>query len=146
VGLVGSLFPNLSFHGRQPRSLFVWHPHGPRSMEVWRFYLVDADAPERVKDFLRHYYMRYSGPGGMTEQDDMENWNYATAASNGTIARRYPYNYQQSMHAGETVAPGTMQTTQINEQNSRDFYRRWVDYVSNRDWNVLMGRDAGVKR
>ena len=29
----------------------------------------------------------------------MENWNYATAASNGTIARRYPYNYQQSMHA-----------------------------------------------
>jgi hypothetical protein len=39
-----------------------------------------------------------------------------------------------------------MQTTQINEQNSRDFYRRWVDYVSNRDWNVLMGRDAGVKR
>jgi phenylpropionate dioxygenase-like ring-hydroxylating dioxygenase large terminal subunit len=145
VGLVGSLFPNLSFHGRQPRSLFVWHPHGPRSMEVWRFYLVDADAPERVKDFLRHYYMRYSGPGGMTEQDDMENWNYATAASNGTIARRYPYNYQQSMHAGETVAPGTMQTTQINEQNSRDFYGRWVDYVSNRDWNVLMGRDAGVK-
>jgi hypothetical protein len=72
----------------------------------------------------------------------MENWNYATAASSGTIARRYPYNYQQSMHASVSSAPGTMQTTQINEQNSRDFYRRWVDYVSNRDWNVLMGRDV----
>lgn len=35
-----------------------------------------------------------AGPGGLTEQDDMENWNYASAASKGTIARRYPYNYQ----------------------------------------------------
>ena len=45
------------------------------------------------------YYMRYSGPAGMTEQDDMENWLYATAASSGTIARRYPYNYQQGLGA-----------------------------------------------
>ncbi len=43
-------------------------------------------------DFLPSYYMRYSGPGGMTEQDDMENWNYAHAASRGTMARRYPYS------------------------------------------------------
>ena len=144
IGLVGSIFPNLSFHGRQPRSMFVWHPHGPTTMEVWRFYLVDRDAPDRVKDFLRHYYMRYSGPGGMTEQDDMENWNYATAASSGTIARRYPYNYQQSLHAAAADGPGIMRTQQINEQNSRDFYRRIVDYINGRDWNVLMGRDAGV--
>ncbi|HVA26486.1 MAG TPA: hypothetical protein VMW62_19115, partial [Chloroflexota bacterium] len=27
-----------------------------------------------VKDMLRHYYLRYAGPAGMTEQDDMENW------------------------------------------------------------------------
>jgi hypothetical protein len=26
------------------------------------------------------------------EQDDMENWNYASAASKGVIARRYPSN------------------------------------------------------
>jgi hypothetical protein len=42
--------------------------------------------------------------------------------------------------------PGTTRTTQINEQNSRDFYRRWVDYVSNRAWNVLLGGDAAVAR
>ena len=144
IGLVGTIFPNTSFHGRQPRSLFVWHPHGPTTMEVWRFYLVDKDAPERVKDFLRHYYMRYSGPGGMTEQDDMENWNYATAASSGTIARRYPYNYQQSLNAPRPDGPGIKRTEQINEQNSRDFYRRVVDYINGRDWNVLMGRERGI--
>ena len=54
---------------------------------MWRWYLVDKAAPWEVKDFLRDYYIRYSGPGGMTEQDDMENWNYAHAASRGTIAR-----------------------------------------------------------
>jgi hypothetical protein len=136
-----------SFHSRQPRALFVWHPHGPRSMEVWRFYLVDADAPAEVKDFLRHYYMRYSGPAGMTEQDDMENWNYATAASSGTIARRYAYNYQQSMNATHAGVFGSVpEATQITEQNSRNFYARWADYVSDRDWDVLLGspRSAGA--
>ena len=93
----GNLFPNTSYHGRQPRGLCVWHPHGPTETEAWRFFLVDADAPREVKDFLRGYYMRYSGPAGMTEQDDMENWNYATAGSRGVIARRYPFNYQQSL-------------------------------------------------
>ena len=41
----------------------------------------------------------------MTEQDDMENWLYATAASRGTIARRHPFNYQMSMGAYKTNDP-----------------------------------------
>ena len=88
----GNLFPNTSYHGRQPRGLCVWHPHSPTETEAWRFFMVDADAPAEVKDVLRRFYMRYSGPAGMTEQDDMENWLYATKASTGTIARRYPFN------------------------------------------------------
>jgi phenylpropionate dioxygenase-like ring-hydroxylating dioxygenase large terminal subunit len=146
VGLVGSIFPNTSFHARQPRALFVWHPHGPTSMEIWRFYLVDSDAPAEVKDFLRHYYMRYSGPAGMTEQDDMENWNYATKASIGTIARRYPYNYQQSLHAAHADRDGGAdETYQITEHNSRNFYAKWADYVNGRDWSVLLGAGAPAR-
>ena len=37
---------------------------------MWRWYLVDKTAPWEVKDFLRDYYIRYSGPGGMTELGD----------------------------------------------------------------------------
>ena len=65
--------------------------------KCWRWYLVDGARQAEVKDFLRDYYIRYSGPAGMTEQDDMENWNYAHAASRGTIARRYPYSYEQGL-------------------------------------------------
>jgi len=100
-----------------------------------------------VKDLARHYYMRYSGPAGMTEQDDMENWNYSTAASRGTIARRYPYNYQQSMHATRHDGPVTGAVSlQISEQNPRGFYRRWLSYVKGEDWDVLLGRSESPLR
>jgi phenylpropionate dioxygenase-like ring-hydroxylating dioxygenase large terminal subunit len=141
VGFTGTLFPNVSFHARQPRNLCVWHPHGAEQTEIWRFFLVDKDAPAEVKDLLRHYYMRYSGPAGMTEQDDMENWNYATAASRGTIARRYPYNYQQSLGATKLndPVPGRV-STQMTESNARGFYTRWMDYMEGRDWDRLLGK------
>jgi hypothetical protein len=87
--------------------------------------------------------MRYSGPAGMTEQDDMENWNYATAASSGTIARRYPYNYQQSLDTardGDPV-PGLV-SRQISEENARGFYRSWQRYLDGAGWDALIGRTA----
>ena len=95
IGSPGEVFPNIALHPRQPRTIAVWHPRGAHQTECWRWYFVDKAAPQQVKDFLRDYYIRYSGPAGMTEQDDMENWNYAHAASRGTIARRYPYSYEQ---------------------------------------------------
>src|SRR5207302_204649 len=91
TGSPGEVFPNTALHPRQPRTIAVWHPRGAHQTEVWRWYLVDAAAPAEVKSFLRDYYIRYSGPAGLTEQDDMENWNYAHAASRGTIARLAPY-------------------------------------------------------
>ena len=140
---VGTIFPNASFHGRQPRSICVWHPHGPETTEAWRFFLVDADAPQSVKDFMRKYYMRYSGPAGMTEQDDMENWNYATAGARGPVAKRYPYNYMQSLGkvepAGQGPVPGNV-SVQVSEENPRQFYRRWKDYMNDGDWETLMGK------
>lgn len=145
VPFVGTIFPNTSYHGGQPRSLVVWHPHGPQHAEIWRFFLVDADAPPEVKHALRRFYMRYSGPAGMTEQDDMENWNYATKASAGPIAQRYPFNYQQSMgrstHDGPV--PGLV-STQVTEENSRGYYDTWVSYMEGRTWpEILTTRNGG---
>jgi phenylpropionate dioxygenase-like ring-hydroxylating dioxygenase large terminal subunit len=140
---VGTIFPNCSYHGRQPRALCVWHPHGPTSTEIWRFFLVDRDAPAEVKDMLRRFYMRYAGPAGMTEQDDMENWNYATAGARGPIARRYPFNYQQSLGAwrnGDPV-PGVV-STQMTEENARRFYDRWSQYLAGAAWPQLLGSEA----
>ncbi len=138
MGHTATIFPNMSMLSRQPRSIAVWHPRGATQTEAWRWYLVDKDAPQEVKDMLRHYYMRYSGPGGMTEQDDMENWNYAAAASRGTIARRHPYNYQMAMgHENpHDVIPG-ITTDGYNENNQRGMYKRWAELMDAASWEEL---------
>ena len=135
----GNIFPNVSFHGWFPRGLAVWHPNGPMGTEAWRFPLVDKDAPDEVKEALRHYYQQYGGPTGMTEQDDMENWNYATAASAGTMARRRPYNYQMGIGDEEPVEglPDAVFTEGTSEQNPRWYYRRWAELMEAESWNHL---------
>jgi hypothetical protein len=117
---------------------------------VWRWYLVDRAAPREVKDFLRDYYIRYSGPAGMTEQDDMENWNYAHAASRGTIARRFPYNYAQGI--GDEIdnyewegfrLPGVvtdLTEARSSEHNLRNLYRRCAQFMAAESWDELATR------
>ena len=142
----GTVFPNMSYLPRQPRTIAVWHPRGADKTEAWRWFLVDRNAPSEVKEFLRQYYIRYSGPGGLTEQDDMENWNYAHAASRGVIARRYPYNYQMGMEDGspgpdlEPKLPGKVLDVtdrKAAEQNQRAFYGRWAEFMDASSWDDL---------
>lgn len=138
--LVGTVFPNMSFHGQQPRTILVAHPRGPMQTEMWRVYFVDKAAPAEVKQYLRNYYMRYSGPAGMTEQDDMENWNYASAASEGTIARRHPYHYKAGLGAekrSDMLAGLVTESPITSEQNPRVLYKRWAQYMDAKDWDGL---------
>ena len=147
LGGPGTVFPNMSYLPRQPRSIAVWHPRGVNQTEVWRWFLVDANAPPEVKDYLRHYYIRYSGPGGLTEQDDMENWNYAHTASSGVVARRHAYNYEMGLGRGTDAyendglkLPGLiLDTTEAKaaEQNQRGFYRRWAEFMDADGWGSL---------
>jgi nitrite reductase/ring-hydroxylating ferredoxin subunit len=148
VGAPGEVFPNTALLSRQPRTMAVWHPRGPNQTECWRWFYVDRDAPKEVKEFLRDYYIRYSGPAGMTEQDDMENWNYAHAASRGTIARRYPYNYDQGNgtavrdyeYQGLRVPGDVIDITEVqsSEQPMRNLYRRWAEFMEADSWDELM--------
>ncbi len=132
-----TVFPNMSFGG--VNSVAVWHPVGPHETEAWRWYFVDKDAPEEAMDVLRHYQLRYSGPGGLTEQDDMENWNYASYASDGTLARRYPYNYAQGLNYETPSADLQSMATDVrsSEQNARGMYRRWAQFMSADSWDEL---------
>lgn len=145
----GLIFPDMAFHSQFPRTIAVAHPHGPMQTEMWRWYLVDIDAPKEVKDVLRRHYLRYSGPGGMTEQDDMENWNCAAAASKGVMARRYPYNYQQGMGFVQPVKGlrGAVATEGfINEENIRTFYRRWAELMDAENWQAIMPQGEKVEQ
>ncbi len=144
---VGTIFPNMSFHGRQPRTIIVSHPCGPGETELWRFYLIDKDAPDAVKEAARHYYLRYSGPGGMTESDDMENWSYATQASKGVISSRMRYNYQMGLGHAEPVPGlrGAVQCGTYSEENARTYYRRWSQFMQAGSWDDMRPAPAHAR-
>ncbi|MEA2641932.1 MAG: hypothetical protein QOF51_3326 [Chloroflexota bacterium] len=145
----GGVFPNMVYQGggviRKP--IAVWHPAGVYTTECWRFYFVDRNAPQEVKDAMRRYYMRYAGPVGLTESDDMENWNYATPASKGTIARRYPYNYQMGLgheYVDPSIAPGRL-TPHRAEQGQRNRFARWLEFMQANNWGDMYPRSGGPK-
>ncbi len=110
--------------------------------------------PQEVKDMLLHYYMRYGGPIGLTEMDDMENWSYAQKASKGVIARRYPHHYAmglghetkghhnlaelglpQNALISEVMSPETRRL--CSEQNSRGAYYFWADLMDSGSWDQM---------
>ncbi len=143
-GSGGNVFPNFSFWCNQPRRFFMLHPGGSAMRsEFWSWFLVDKDAPQEVKDLLRHYGLRYSGPAGMTEQDDMENWNYAAKASKGQMASQLPYNYQIGMNhmVTDPDLPGKI-VWNTSEQNQFGMYAFWADLIASEDWDEAMARRA----
>ncbi len=122
--------------------MVVWTPAGgSQRSEYWSWVLVDKTAPREVKDMVRHYGMRYSGPAGLTEQDDMENWNYATKASAGVIARRRPYNYQIGLgHFNEQDhMPGRI-VEGLSEQNQMGMYAFWAELMDAESWDDLFDK------
>ncbi len=140
----GNIFPNSTFGTGD--GVGVWHPNGPDSTEVWRWYFMHRDAPQEVKDLMRHYFIRYGGPAGLTEEDDMENWNYAHRASKGTIARRYPYNYSMGLgherigdaeFGDPNLVTKALVDTGNSEVNQRMMYKMWADLMDGKSWDEV---------
>ena len=147
----GNIFPNATQGANT--SMCVWHPHGVDWTECWRWYSVQRDMPQEVKDMLRHLYMSWSGPPGMVEEDDMENWVYAHKASKGVIAGRYPYNYEMGRvrelkshplleefgypQNGIFTESSGGRGVRANEQNQRGAYDFWLQLMQSGSWDDL---------
>ncbi|HZP25456.1 MAG TPA: aromatic ring-hydroxylating dioxygenase subunit alpha [Dehalococcoidia bacterium] len=142
--IVATVFPNFSpFWGRA--TIRVWHPRGPDKTEVWAWCFVDKAAPPEIKDSIRLNYLRTFGPGGMAEEDDMENWQYCTRTSSGTVTRRYPLNYQLALGHGrlDEEFPGWA-SQMMSENNARGFYDCWREFMQGHSWDQIT--EAIVKK
>ncbi len=130
------IFPNVVLdHWR----ILLWQPQGVGMTESWRMFQVDKDAPKLVKDAQRRYVMRYCGPAGLTESDDMENWNYCYPASMGTMAKRLPYNFSMGLGHGQTDEqwPEVTLNYQISEEPARARFRRWLEFMEAGSWDDM---------
>ncbi len=116
-----------------------WNPQEVGVVERWSLFGVDREAPKIVKDAVRHYAMRYNGPTGATESDDMENWNYVYPASRGVIARNWNYNFQNGMgREVEKEAIGALVfNTNRTEEAHRARFSRWLAFMEAGSWDDL---------
>src|SRR5579862_1457411 len=132
----GVVFPNTHFNSAGRTTIGLWLPLGAGRTEVWRWLFVPRNAPAIVKDTLREYYLRYAGPAGMVEQDDMENWTAAQRGTEGVIARKYPFNYQLAMGLARSspsepwLGSEVTITEDVAEHNQRAFYGHWARLVA----------------
>ena len=132
-----NIFPNVTIDSWR---ILHWHPLAPGMTESWRLYQVDKNAPKEVKDAKRHYAMRYCGPMGCTESDDMENWNYAYPASKGAVAQTLDYPFLQGLGKAreDDRIPGFMiLDTTMGEENQRNRLRRWLEFMEAKSWDEI---------
>ena len=131
-----AIFPNVVFdHWR----ILPWHPFGVGMTESWRQYQVDKNAPKHVKDAERHWVMRYCGPTGVFESDDMENWNYAFPASLGNTAQKLPYNFEMGLGRGfvDEQMPTWTLNYRMSEEPARARFSRWLAFMEAKSWDEL---------
>ena len=125
-----SLFPNgvLGFRLSQPR--------GPFMTEFWHFAVVEKDLPEGLRRDLRVGSQGNNGAAGMFEQDDQDNWIQVTHASRSTVGRKYPqFLVMGAGHAGpHPEYPGLLSDKYISENNQRNFYARWQEFMNAESW------------
>ena len=131
----GNMFPNFSFNNfsvLRPFGLYLWHPRGPAKIEAWQWCAVDAAAPQAVKDIVRVDFARIQAISGIAAQDDTENFEQVTEATQGEVASRLDFNYQMGIDDSrdETIEgfPGKFGPF-YSEQGQRNFYRMWAELM-----------------
>ncbi len=133
-----TVFPTCSFLPGI-NTVRAWHPRGPNEVEVWAFTVVDADAPEEIKDEFRRQTLRTFSAGGVFEQDDGENWVEIQHILRGHKARSRPFNSEMGL--GKTVDndpdyPGRISYV-YSEEAARGLYTQWARMMTAPDWAAL---------
>jgi 3-phenylpropionate/trans-cinnamate dioxygenase alpha subunit len=134
-----NVFPNFSWLN-PVRTLRVWHPKGPNSMECWSFVFVDKQAPEEVKQATRWVTQIQFGPAGLAEQDDGENWGLIAGnlAGHGPQIHKLKLNYTQGLgfEGEDPEYPGLVSQHLWGEMPQRMLYKRWAEFMtaSENEW------------
>lgn len=101
--IVGTIFPNLSFIETQvgPAQKAIifrqWQPLSGTEMEVLSWVLAEKEASLEYKATVLRNGFHNFGAAGVFEQDDLELWASATAASNNPISKRFPYSFHTAL-------------------------------------------------
>jgi len=133
-----TIFPTCSFLPGI-NTVRTWHPRGPHEVEVWSFIVVDADAPEEIKEEYRRKNIFTFNQGGTYEQDDGENWVEVQRLLRGHKARSQPLCAQMGAGVPNKNNPEFPGKTSYvySEEAARGMYHHWVRMMSEPSWETL---------
>ena len=132
----GLLFPNLGLMGYTSpmigKHFLLFHPRGPTHHETWQWTMVEREAPESVKELAVQRVYQGQHMAGVVAPDDVENFERILEAARSPRTWRVPMNYE--IHLGHDQdqlphLPGNC-SFEPSEINQREFYRAWLELVS----------------
>ncbi len=135
----GLVFPNFAFLSGVLGSstIAVFQPKGPHLFDHWRWGIMDKAAPKAVKEAMVRCL--HVWPIGVADADDGENWGGIQAGLGGPMAQSLKLNYQMGMgtEGADPVYPGTVVPNMTCEFAQRQFYRRWLEYMTCESWPAI---------
>jgi phenylpropionate dioxygenase-like ring-hydroxylating dioxygenase large terminal subunit len=135
-----NIFPNFWITGPGFGQVSMRMPKGPMQTEIWWFTFLDKNAAEKKQANLQQAIHTF-GPAGMLEQEDGENWDQSTRGTVGTVARRFPLNYQMNLGRGEIIedelSPPRIELNSTSEHPQLWHYRNWAQWMAADSWAEL---------
>jgi phenylpropionate dioxygenase-like ring-hydroxylating dioxygenase large terminal subunit len=134
------IFPNIGAVGRIFR---IMHPQSPDASEMWSYILVDKNAPPEIKQQMVLDRQRISGPNGIQQKDDLENWYIQTRYSKGYTTRwRLRQNNQLGMSKPSVHGPSSFGLPGMfhpypTDANYRYFFERWAQVMEAKSWDDM---------
>jgi hypothetical protein len=110
---------------------------------MWSYILVDKAAPPEVKEQIVLSRQRISGPNGIQQKDDMENWYIQTRYSKGLMTRwGLRQNNQLAMSRPVIDGPSTFGIPgnfhpHPTDENYRRFFERYRQVMEAGSWDEL---------
>ena len=127
-----SLFPNTVLGFR------LAIPKGPLHSEFWHFVMVERDAPEEIRRAqIAGATSSGLGISSMNEQDDQDNWIQVTQSGLSPRARKVSSDLSMGIGRATTSHPefvGLVSERYISENNQRNFYARWQEFMNAESW------------
>jgi phenylpropionate dioxygenase-like ring-hydroxylating dioxygenase large terminal subunit len=112
---------------------------------MFSWFAIDKDASDDYRKLSYETYVRTFGPGGIFDQDDMENWEECTAAARGPAAKRFTLHHRMGLYratAPDWPGPGTCYPDSYGEMTQREWYAEWLRQMT----RPLEAAEAGASR
>jgi PAH dioxygenase large subunit len=104
-------------------------PLSPTRTRMYSWFAIDKAASAAYRKVSYENYVRTFGPGGVFDQDDMENWEDCTAAAIGPAAKRYSLHHKMGINrprATDWPGPGLSYPDSYGEMTQRAWYGEWL--------------------